>query len=70
MEKQLTCKECQKPFEEYSVIEKGPMKDAPYEGIDICQDCMSLGWTDDPKEIIDSLNKDPLFSVGVESPYK
>jgi hypothetical protein len=37
---------------------------------DLCDDCMSKGWTDDPNEIIDAFNKDPGFSIGIESPYK
>lgn len=36
----------------------------------LCDACMSKGWTSDPKEMIDALNKDPLFQLGIKSPYK
>ena len=36
----------------------------------LCDKCMKNGWTDNPDEIIDALNKDPKFQIGYESPIK
>lgn len=67
----LICNECKKEFTEYSVIEKGMMAGTPYKGVDICQDCMALGWTDDPKEVADGIRNDPELGglINRESPY-
>lgn len=36
----------------------------------LCDVCMEKGWTSDPSEIIDTLNKDPAFEVGYVSPIQ
>lgn len=36
----------------------------------LCDECMSKGWTDDPQEVFDALNKDTRFQLGIKSPYE
>lgn len=38
--------------------------------LDLCDECMKKGWTSDSSEIIDALNKDPMFQVGYVSPIQ
>lgn len=40
------CAECNELFENYSVIEKGPVAGGKIENPNICQECMALGWSD------------------------
>lgn len=39
--------------------------------ITLCDNCMAIGWTDDPKKVYEAIKNDPLLSglVERESPY-
>lgn len=54
------CKKCEKVIEE----------DYQKVGIENCHECDKENWITDPKEIIDTLNKDSSFKIGYKSPYQ
>lgn len=53
-------------------IEKGATGNYVYSDgcLTLCDECMSKGWTSDPKEIIDAFNKDPKFQIEYVSPIQ
>lgn len=72
----IACKECcvvSDPKYQYEKVTDG-INEGQYVyswgTITLCDECMAQSWITDPAEIVDALNKDPAFKVGIESPYK
>lgn len=69
----IACKECCIVSEPKYQYEKDKVSgDFIYSwgSITLCDECMAQDWIFDPKEMVDVLNKDTLFTVGIESPFK
>jgi len=69
---EITCEDCGKVSTPSFQMEKNQNGNFVYSDgcLTLCDECMKKGWTDDPTEIIDALNKDDGFKIGYPSPIQ